>query len=231
MSIQETRSGETLKTHGLVLRVTPFQERDLVFDVLTLDYGRLGLLGRSAAKSQKRFGGCKDPLTHVVAHLKVNHQEGLWRAESFELQSFFPHLRSHYELLESAMLGAGALRELLPEHQKDVPLFQFFGRWLRDVPSQQTTSGCRWYRTLLLVWLAHHWGHGLLRFSWSADVQKLLESVIRDSQSLSVAMSGLMTQDMTASDELALYKLWSQQTGLAIVVWEKWLQTQVISRR
>ncbi len=225
--VEDLRPGESVKTHALVLKASPFQERDLIVDVLTLDFGRLSLFAPGGARSIKRFGGTKDPLTHVLARIRYRAAEGLWRAEGFELQSLFPQLRLSYGLLESALLGAALLRELLPENQKDHALFQFFGRWLRDVPVELDAQGCRWYRSLFLLWLAHHWGHGLVLPNIDAQLRVLVEALFRDSNSFGTVIRGLMGQEMSTSDEVNLYRQWTQQCGLNSVAWEKWIDTQL----
>ena len=89
-----------LKTEGLVLRQTNYQDHDLLLTVLTKDYGRMTLRARGVkGKRSKLKSGCQ---LLAYAEFTIFENRGFCTVqEAAPLELFLP-LRSDLELLSLA---------------------------------------------------------------------------------------------------------------------------------
>src|SRR5947199_9669391 len=59
------------ESEAIVLRTYPFRESDLLVTLFTRLEGKVRGVARAAKKSRRRFGGAREPLTHV----KVTYED------------------------------------------------------------------------------------------------------------------------------------------------------------
>jgi DNA repair protein RecO (recombination protein O) len=101
---------EPRRATGLVLRLSPVGESDLLVDIFTAEMGRTASLAKGAKRSQKRFFGillAANSLSLNLAPLKKGSD--LWRLEAASLHRSHPGLARDYR----RWLGTGPILELL----------------------------------------------------------------------------------------------------------------------
>ncbi|MFH1810938.1 MAG: DNA repair protein RecO [Pseudomonadota bacterium] len=107
--------GEEVASDGIVLRLTPYRDADLVVTLFTRALGKVGALARSARRSQRRFGGALQPFVHVDLELRLRPSAELAELDSASPRRDFPHLGD-----DPHRLGrAGYLCELVEALSRD----------------------------------------------------------------------------------------------------------------
>src|SRR5258708_28006840 len=81
---------------GIVLRVWPFQEADLLVSLFTREQGRVKGVARHAMRSRRRFGGALEPMTDVRATYAERPKQELVRLDAFGLLSSPPSRPGDY---------------------------------------------------------------------------------------------------------------------------------------
>lgn len=105
--------------HGLISRLTPVGNSDLMLELLTYERGRLCVFARGARASRKRFGGMLDYFVSLTFHIsnQSRNQSGCPQLRLADAQKMRLALRCDLQLLTQAnrLLACGRL--LMPEHQ------------------------------------------------------------------------------------------------------------------
>src|ERR1700744_3443828 len=70
---------------GIVLRVWPFHEADLLVSLFTREQGVVRGVARHAMRSRRRFGGALEPMTHVRAAWAERPRQDVVRLDRFEI--------------------------------------------------------------------------------------------------------------------------------------------------
>lgn len=167
------RENTELKAHALfssrafLLSKHPYQESDLIVELL-LDRGmRVAALARSARKSIKRFGGSLEALQLLEVQLSVPrsgfHYEKLLTLVSAETREAFATYRTDFKRLESGLFFNSLLRDIFPRGDLDSNTFQIAEEIFR-LGSLESTGAYSddWRRLYVWMWLSLHLGYGQL---------------------------------------------------------------------
>lgn len=126
-------------TLGVVLRVTPVGESDLVVQLFTRDHGRVSAFARGARRSRKRFGGGLEPLVLLAIDLGRRRRGAeLWSLDAIEAREDHRALASDPIVLGHAAYGLELVRELAPPEVPEPALLALvvaLWRALADGPS------------------------------------------------------------------------------------------------
>ncbi len=106
-----------------MLRTWPFHEADLLVSLFTREHGRIKGIARHAMRSQKRFGGALEPMTHVRATWAERPRQELARLDAFEIVSSPLARPVDYARTAALQLVAEVLEEL-PEGAVDDAVFR-----------------------------------------------------------------------------------------------------------
>jgi len=109
---------------AIVLRTWPFHESDLVVSLLTREQGRVKGVARHAMRSQRRFGGALEPMTHVRATYVEQPRQELVRLDAFEILSSPMSRPVDYERTAALQLIAEVIEEALPEGAAEDTVFR-----------------------------------------------------------------------------------------------------------
>lgn len=104
---------------GLVLRLVPYRDADLVATLYTRDHGKLSALARAARRSRRRFGGALGHLVVSRFGLKGRGRGELWTLESADLSVDFTRLAADVGAFAHASYAIELLRELVPAEVPD----------------------------------------------------------------------------------------------------------------
>ncbi|MBO0910703.1 MAG: DNA repair protein RecO [Acidobacteria bacterium] len=112
------------ESEAIVLRTYPFRESDLLVTMFTRAEGKVRGVARAAKKSQRRFGGALEPLTHVKARYEDRERQELARLEACEVLD--SPLSTEVSYPRAVALGhvAELLDELLPDREASDAVFR-----------------------------------------------------------------------------------------------------------
>lgn len=117
-----------VKTDGIVLRLVPFQDYDLILTVFTEVLGKVGVFVKGARRPKSRFGPEIDLLSRSEFVLfDAKNTKPLREAT---LTAYYPNLKADYDHLHSALLGARLLSHLVHEGQRDGANLRLFFSFL-----------------------------------------------------------------------------------------------------
>lgn len=125
-----------LQQPAFVLHRRPYQERSLLLEVFSRDYGRLGIIAYGAAATRSRLKGSLQPFTPLA--LSWNSRGELARLQDAE------ELGLPWALLHSKVLAGLYVNELLvkllPRHDPQPQLFTFYSSVLSILSSAEPTE-------------------------------------------------------------------------------------------
>lgn len=119
---------------GIVIKVLPYGEADLVITVLAKESGKVTLFARSARKSKRRFANPPDIFDH--GNFQVKQGRGsLLAVDSFQSLGSFRRLREKLDKLTAASALCEAFDLLLPEqgHDPHTEVFSLLAGALQDL--------------------------------------------------------------------------------------------------
>ncbi len=108
---------------GLVLRVIPFQEKDKIVHLLTLNHGRISIIARNAVNS-RRFGSALDLFSAAEFTFTDKRDGNLGFLEAVEIKRPFDGLRRDYSLFCAASFCAELIERLVPERMVQQETFK-----------------------------------------------------------------------------------------------------------
>jgi len=111
-------------SEAIVLRTWPFHESDLVVSLLTREQGRVKGVARHAMRSQRRFGGALEPMTHVRATYVEQSRQELVRLDAFEILLSPMSQPVDYERTAALQLVAEVIEQALPEGAAEDAVFR-----------------------------------------------------------------------------------------------------------
>jgi DNA repair protein RecO (recombination protein O) len=109
---------------AIVLRTWPFHEADLVVSLFTREQGRVKGVARHALRSQRRFGGALEPMTHVRATYVERPRQELVRLDAFEIISSPISRPVDYARTAALQLVAEVIEEAMPEGAPEDAVFR-----------------------------------------------------------------------------------------------------------
>ena len=140
---------------AIVLRTWPFHEADLLVSLFTREQGRVKGVARHAMRSRRRFGGAREPMTHVRAAYSEKPRRELVRLDSFEIVSSPLTRPIDYARTAALELVAEVLEEL-PEGGVDDAVFRLAVAVLDEMQVGRVwmpvTYFCLWM-TRLMGWM------------------------------------------------------------------------------
>lgn len=102
-------------TAGIVLRLTPVRESDLVVQLFTHGHGRVSAIARGARRSRRRFAGCLEPMVVLAVELgRRGRGSELWTLEAADVRDDHRALAADPIVLGHASYGLELVRELAP---------------------------------------------------------------------------------------------------------------------
>jgi DNA repair protein RecO (recombination protein O) len=104
---------------GLVLRTTPYRERDLVIALFTAGHGRITALARGARGSRKRFGGALGTLVLSRFAVRPPARGDMWSLDHADPVRDWIGLGADLATFAHASYAIELLRELVPAEQPD----------------------------------------------------------------------------------------------------------------
>jgi DNA repair protein RecO (recombination protein O) len=109
---------------AIVLRTWPFHEADLVVSLFTREQGRVKGVARHALRSQRRFGGALEPMTHVRATYVERPRQELVRLDAFEIISSPISRPVDYTRTAALQFVAEVIEEAMPEGAPEDAVFR-----------------------------------------------------------------------------------------------------------
>lgn len=141
----------------LILRAKPFQESDLILDVLAKDGERMTLSAKNALRSQKRFGGgVLEPLNFIEC-LYTQSQAGHYYIQEAQVLQSFTGLRTRYDRLECAFYFLKLIQKTtFAGLQDNHALFDLLGNSLKAL---ETSDSIEKLKVIFEVKLLHILGY------------------------------------------------------------------------
>ncbi|MCA9639188.1 MAG: DNA repair protein RecO [Polyangiaceae bacterium] len=115
MAMRSARGRTAHRSAALLLHSRVLGEADLILQFFTRDYGRISVIGRSARKSRKRFGGALEPFHQLSVEFDDRGPDaelGVLRDATVQLPRV--GIVKHLENLELAGRGLAWVRHALP---------------------------------------------------------------------------------------------------------------------
>lgn len=112
----ELRAFDSISSKGFLLYKQPYQESDLIVDVIIEKGMRLSALARGGQKSVKRFGGRLEPLQLIQFQLRAPRggfsYENLFSLEAVEVLEIYSGFRNSWQGLTEGLFYTELLRDL-----------------------------------------------------------------------------------------------------------------------
>lgn len=124
---------------ALVLRMTPWGERDAIVHLLTRESGRIGVFVRGLRGSRKRFAGGLQRFALLRVEVR-SRRSGLPTLTGSELLHVWIRLGEELERLAAASVVLEILGRVLPEEEPDPALFARLLRYLTWLDEGQRSA-------------------------------------------------------------------------------------------
>ncbi len=146
---------------GIVLNSREVGEADRVYTILTMEAGKIRVLGKGVRKINAKLAGFLEPLT--FAEIFVSRGKGLGQISGSIIENSFPAIRSNWELAKDVFVVFKLADKLIPEQQPDEKVFQLLLSYLETL--EKITGEKMEKITLLrlgfLFKFTHQLGYGL----------------------------------------------------------------------
>lgn len=140
-----------LRDHGIVLRLVPYREADVIANILTAAHGRLAVSVRGARSSRRRFGGLVEPGNLLELRL-TRGRAGHWQLDEATLAAAHPGLRQDYHRWAVASCALELASAFAPEEAARTELYDLVARALEAfATSRPTALGPLWLRFQIRV--------------------------------------------------------------------------------
>ena len=123
----------TSGTPGLVLRLVPYGESDLVVTLFTAEHGRLSALARGGRRSKRRFAGALGLLVLGQYQLRPRTRGELWRLETADVAREWTMLAGDLGTFAHASYALDLVRETAPPEQPEPQLLDLLTELFDDL--------------------------------------------------------------------------------------------------
>jgi DNA repair protein RecO (recombination protein O) len=158
-------SSRTFTTEAVVLRSIRFSEADSVLHLYTLEKGRVGAIAKGVRRTQSRFGGRLEPLSHVELLLHEGRGD-LHTVRGAQLVRSHDRSRTDPYRLAVGHIGLEAVLRLFVEQEAQPPAFHALTRFLdllddvdAELPAQPALEPLVLSFQLKLLWLSGYLPH------------------------------------------------------------------------
>jgi DNA repair protein RecO (recombination protein O) len=114
-----------------VLNSREVGEADRVYTILTMEAGKIRVLGKGVRKINAKLAGFLEPLTQ--AEIFVSRGKGLGQISGSLIENSFPVIRSNWELSKNVFTVFKLVDKLAPEQQKDEKSFELLLSYLKTL--------------------------------------------------------------------------------------------------
>lgn len=146
---------------GIVLNSREVGEADRVYTILTMEAGKVRVLGKGVRKINAKLAGFLEPLTQ--AEIFVSRGKGLGQISGSLIENNFPAIRSHWELSKDVFAVFKLVDKLAPEQQSDKKAFQLLLSYLETLEklSEEKMEKITILKLGFLFKFMHQLGYGL----------------------------------------------------------------------
>jgi len=125
---------------GIILKIQPYSENDLIVKILTADYGVISLIARHARKSKRRFSNPPDLFERGNFRFRRGHGN-LFTLEDFSPHGAFKELRNSLAKVAAASVLCECFEQLVKEEAEEPkPLFELLERALEGIEYAEKTA-------------------------------------------------------------------------------------------
>jgi hypothetical protein len=163
----ELRAFDSLKARGFLLSKQPYQENDLIVDLLLETRLRISAIVRGGQKSIKRFGGKLEPLQLVQFQLRTPpgnfSYERLFALEAADVVEVYSGYRTTWEGLSEGLFYTELMKELLLKGESEDWVFDSCLRIFKIVNDLVLDRELLlWRKIYVWSYFAHQMGFGVL---------------------------------------------------------------------
>lgn len=120
---------QSIESHALVIRLTPFGESHRMVLLATPEKGAVPAVARHGRKSLKRFPGALDYFKLIdVRCSKKSKYDGLWHLESAKITHYYGDIVTNTLRYLAGCWAIESYRNIIPPEMEDPAVF----RWLKD---------------------------------------------------------------------------------------------------
>jgi len=142
-------------TEGVVLRLVPYGDADLVVTLFTRDHGRVTALARGARRSKRRFAGALGQLVLSQLTLRPRVRGDLWTLESAAIIEDFTALAGDVAAFAHTSYALELVRELSPAEAPEPALLELLVALHRALARGASAAVLRTFELRLLGVLGH----------------------------------------------------------------------------
>jgi DNA repair protein RecO (recombination protein O) len=185
-------------TEGIILRVKPYQESDLIVDFFAAASGRITGIAKGAKNSKRRFVHCLEPLCRVRLTFFEKPSASLVRIDQGELIRAFEGIRSDFRKWGKAGFFCELVRELFPVQDPNPAVFRLLNETLETLENETRTDDLAVIFQLRLLALA---GYGF-HLNGCLTCRKTITGMTQPAFSLE--RGGILCQDCLRGETLPL---------------------------
>ncbi len=120
---------QSIESHALVIRLTPFGESHRMVLLATPDKGAVPAVARHGRKSLRRFPGALDYFKLIdIRCSKKSKYDGLWNLESARIAHYYGDIVTNTPRYLAGCWAIESYRNVIPPEMEDPAVF----RWLKD---------------------------------------------------------------------------------------------------
>lgn len=131
------------KYTGIILNKRDIGETDRIYNIYTLEQGKISAIARGVRKAQSKLAGHLE--NYYLVDLTVMRNRGMGNIASSIVENNFKNIRNNLESLEKVFRTTKTLNRLINDQEKDVDVFFLFLDYLDslnniDAKSDETTK-------------------------------------------------------------------------------------------
>jgi len=128
------------KYTGIILGKKDIGETDRIYNVYTLEGGRISAIARGVRKPQAKLAGHLE--NFYLIDLTVMKNKGIGNIASSIVEKNFKDLKNNFDSLEKVFKITKMFNRLINDQEKDVRVFLLFSEYLEALDEITRKSGC-----------------------------------------------------------------------------------------
>lgn len=119
------------KYHGIILSKNDIAETDRIYNIYTLESGKIRALGKGTRNPNAKLAGSLEPVTN--AEIFISRTKGLGKITGAIVSDNFSVLKSDFESLSEIFRVFGMVEKIITNEEKDEAVFELLLGYLRTL--------------------------------------------------------------------------------------------------
>ena len=137
------------KYSGIILNKKDVSEADRIYTILTLEAGKIRVLGKGVRRPNAKLAGYLEPLTY--AEIFVAKGKGMGKITSSIVIDNLPGLKADLDSLSNIFYSFGILEKIISEQEEDRAVFCLLLEYLQSAEKISAQAADKYKKDILMI--------------------------------------------------------------------------------